>query len=75
MDTLEMIKSKLGDKLHGQELTLQSTFKDFNLDSVDLVDLVCDIEDELGCEFTDDELMELKTIADVVDLIESKKDH
>lgn len=73
MDTLEMIKEKLGDTLHGQELTMQSTFKDINLDSVDLVDLVCDIEDELGCEFSDDELSELKTVADVVALIDTKK--
>jgi Acyl carrier protein len=68
-----MIKKELESKLKGQELTLESTFKDLGLDSLDLVDLVFKFEEELGIEFDDEDLTGLKTVSDVVQLIESKQ--
>lgn len=73
MDTLEMIKKELEPKLNGKEITLDSTFKDLGLDSLDLVELVFQFEEALGVQFEDDELAGLKTVQDVVTLIESKK--
>ncbi len=73
MDTLEMIKKELEPKLNGKEITLDSTFKDLGLDSLDLVELVFQFEEALGVQFEDDELASLKTVQDVVTLIESKK--
>lgn len=72
MNTFEMIKSELAPKLKGKELTLESTFKDINVDSLDLADLVYQFEDKLNIRFEDDELMNLKTVQDVVNLIDSK---
>ena len=73
MNTFEMIKKELEPKLKGKELTLESTFKDVNLDSFDLADLVFQMEEYLGIVFEEDELMALKTVGDVVKLIDSKK--
>ncbi len=73
MNTFEMIKKELEPKLNGKELTLESTFKDVNLDSFDLADLVFQMEENLGIEFEEDELINLKTVQDVVNLIDSKK--
>ena len=73
MNTFEMIKKELEPKLKGKELTLESTFKDVNLDSFDLADLVYQMEENLGIVFEEEELMTLKTVGDVVKLIDSKK--
>jgi acyl carrier protein len=44
---------------------------DLNLDSLDLVDLALSVEQVFGFEFTDEQLREVKTVKDVVDIIES----
>ena len=72
MTTFEKIKEALEPKLKGKELTLESTFKDFNIDSMDLADLVFDFEETLNIRFEDEELENLKTVQDVVNLIDSK---
>ena len=48
-------------------------FKDLGIDSLDLVDLVFELEEEIGVQFEDEELLELKTIQDLLTLIEKKK--
>lgn len=73
MNTFEMIKKELEPKLKDKELTLESTFKDVNLDSFDLADLIYQMEEALNIVFEEDELMSLKTVGDVVKLIDSKK--
>ena len=73
MDTFEMIKQELVTKTNVTDLTLESTFKDVNLDSFDLADLVYQMEENLNIVFEEDELMNLKTVQDVVNLIDSKK--
>lgn len=73
MDVFTIIKEGLASKLKGKELRIDSTFKELGLDSLDLVDLVFQFEEELGVEFEDEELTNLKTVGDVVALIESKK--
>ena len=55
MNYFEQINEKLQPKLKGKELTLESTFKDLGIDSLDLVDLVFELEEELGVTFEDDE--------------------
>ena len=73
MNAYKKIKKELEPKLKGKELTLESNFKDLGLDSLDLVDLVYQFEEELGVQFEDEELAGLKTVQDVVNLIESKQ--
>ena len=72
MDYFDKIKEGLADKLDGQELTLDSNFKDLGIDSLDLVDLVFALEEEIGTQFEDDELLKIKTVRDLCKLIDEK---
>lgn len=64
---------RIKERLKGKEVTLETTFKDLGLDSLDLVDLVFEMEEEIGIQFEDDELMQIKTVKDLLTLIDSKK--
>lgn len=56
------------------DLTENMTFVgDLNADSVDIVELVMSIEDELAIEIEDEELENLSTIGDVLEYIEDIK--
>lgn len=46
---------------------------DLKLNSLDLVNLVCEVEDEFDVEIPDKKLKSLITIKDVIDFIESQK--
>ena len=73
MNYFDKIKERLSAKLKGQELTAESSFKDLGIDSLDLVDLVFELEEEIGVEFEDEELLKISTVQDLLDLIETKK--
>lgn len=72
MDYFDKIKEALSDKLNGKELTLDSSFRDLGIDSLDLVDLVFALEEEIGAEFEDEELLSIKTVKDLLNLIDEK---
>ena len=56
------------------EITPETEFgKDIIVDSVDLVDLMVRLEEDFEITFTDDDAFNVKTVADVVKLIEEKK--
>jgi len=71
MATLDTIKSIMQDKLDidPESVTLESTFDSLNLDSLDLVELICDLEDQLDIDFGEPE--DLNTVADVINYIET----
>ncbi len=73
MDYFGRIKEALEGKLNGKELTKDTAFKELNMDSLDLVDLVFELEEEIGVQFEDDELLSIKTVNDLLTLIDSKK--
>lgn len=52
-------------------ITMESTFEDLGLDSLDVVDLVMNFEDEFGVEIEMNE--NIKTVGNLVTLIESLK--
>ncbi len=72
MDYFDKIKEGLADKLKGKELTMDSEFKALGIDSLDLVDLVFQLEEELNTQFEDEELMQIKTVRDLCQLIDKK---
>ena len=72
MNYFDKIKEALSSKLKGQELTLDSNLRDLGIDSLDVVDLIMDLEEELGIEFSDEELMSIHTMKDVCDLIDKE---
>lgn len=71
MNTLETIKAILKDKqdIDPANVNENSTFEDLKIDSLDLVELVCELEDRMQIDFGDPE--GLKTIGDVVRYVES----
>ncbi len=73
MDTIELVKDILKAKLGRDDISLESTMKDLGVDSLDLVEVVLEVEERLGVTFEDEELIELKTVEHVVSLINKKR--
>ncbi len=59
-------------KVSKKDVTLDSNIKDLGLDSLDIVDLLMDLEDKYGVEFENEEMTSLTTVGDVVKAVESK---
>ncbi|MBQ5327157.1 MAG: acyl carrier protein [Oscillospiraceae bacterium] len=58
-------------ELDADEITMESDLReDFDADSLDMVDIIMDIEDAFGVEVPDEVLDKLVTVKDVVDYIE-----
>ena len=53
----------------GVEATEEDTFEDLYIDSLDLVEIIIECEQEFGYPITDDKVQNLKTVGDLVDLI------
>ena len=71
---LEKIKDSMEEELgkDRNEVTLESDIiKDLGLDSLDIVTLIMAVEDEYGFTADDDEIVNLKTVGDVVKYIEN----
>ncbi len=49
------------------------TFEDLGADSLDIVELVMELENEFNIQFTDDQITQIHTIKDVVKFIEISK--
>ncbi|MFQ6861616.1 MAG: acyl carrier protein [Beduini sp.] len=73
MDYLVKITEVLEPKLKGKTLTEESNFKDLGIDSLDLVDLVFQMEEALDVQFEDEELLTIKTVGDLIRLVEAKR--
>ncbi len=56
-----------------ERVTLDATFKDdLGADSLDVVELVMELEDEFGMQFSDEDSEKIVTVGDAVDYIKSK---
>ena len=53
----------------GIEATEEDTFEDLYMDSLDLVEIIIECEQEFGYPITDDKVQNLKTVEDLVNLI------
>ena len=53
----------------GVEATEEDTFEDLYMDSLDLVEIIIECEEEFGYSITDDKVQNLKTVEDLVNLI------
>lgn len=73
MEILEIVKEKIKDRINIDSINYDDRLDELGLDSLDLVETMLKIEEAVGVEFTSDEIVELKTIQDVVNLIEAKK--
>ncbi|MCH5179887.1 MAG: acyl carrier protein [Erysipelotrichales bacterium] len=72
MNKLDEIKAMFAKKVKVEELDPAAELKSLGLDSLDLVELIMDIEENYGVEFDNEELVEFKTVGDVLSAIEKK---
>ena len=73
MDTIDVIKETLAENLDIDEnlVTEDATLESLGIDSLDMVELVCDIEEKLDIEFGEPEGID--TIGKMVEYIDGLK--
>lgn len=72
-EIFEKVKEIINDKLCPEvEITEDSTFENLGADSLDTIELIMKIEDEFGIRLPDEETDSVKTVKDLVDIIEKK---
>ena len=68
----KVIVDRLG--VDESEVTLQASFRDdLGADSLDVVELVMELEDEFDMEITDEDAEKISTVGDAIAYIESKQ--
>ena len=76
MEIFEKVKELLVEQLDVDEelVTMEATITDdLGADSLDLVDLVMELENEFDTEIPDEDIQNIKTVDDVVSYIEKMK--
>lgn len=70
MDIMNTITTLLNNNLdiEPEQVTEDATFDSLGIDSLDMVELICDLEDECGIEFGEPEGLE--TVGDLINYIE-----
>ncbi len=71
MATLDTIKEVLQENLDidPENVTEDSTFDDLGIDSLDMVELICDLEEKCSVDFGEPEGLE--TVGDLVEYIDN----
>ena len=75
-EVLDRVKKIVIDRLGVDEskVTLEASFKDdLGADSLDVVELVMELEDEFDMEISDEDAEKITTVGEVVKYIESNK--
>ncbi len=73
--TFEKVKKLLADQLNISADKIKETSKvidDLGADSLDVVEMLMTLEDEFNVTVTDEESVNLKTVGDIVKLIDKK---
>ena len=72
MDVKKTVSDILDKRIDVSNLKEEDSLADIGLDSLDLVEVMLEIEDALGVEFDSEEIANLSTLKSVLDLINSK---
>ena len=75
--TVEQVQERVVDALasfgpEADQITRDATFEELDIDSLDLVELAQIVEDEYGIVLKGEDMKELKTVGDAIDLIVSR---
>ena len=76
MEVKERVINLLSEKLGYDKLEIKETqefVNDLGTDSLDMAEIVMGIEDEFGLVIGDDEIMQVKTVGDLIKKIEKKR--
>mgnify|MGYP000409204306 CR=1 FL=1 len=69
---VEILSEQLG--VAPEKISMDSLLEeDLDADSLDSIDIVMSIEDEFGIEVPDEVIAEMKSVADIVNFIESNQ--
>ena len=74
----EKVKTIISEKLNvdQEEIKLESSIvDDLGADSIDLIELIMNLEEEYGISISDEEAVKLKTVGDVVDFITAQTEN
>lgn len=72
MDVKKIVSEVLAKRTDISSLNEDNKLSDLGLDSLDLVEVMLEIEEVLGVEFDSEEIQEVSTLGDVLKLIETK---
>lgn len=72
MDYKKVVQEAFSDVVKGKEFNDDTEIKALGIDSLDLVESLMTMEETLGFQFTDEEMLSFKTVSDVYKVIESK---
>mgnify|MGYP003289053400 CR=1 FL=1 len=75
MSTFEQVKDMLVEKLgvSPEQVTLESEIiKDLGADSLDVVEMLLSLEDNFNVTVTDEQTDNIKTVKDIVEIIDNK---
>ncbi|KGX83433.1 MULTISPECIES: acyl carrier protein [Pontibacillus] len=73
-DVLERVKGIVAERLDVEQskITMEASFKDdLEADSLDVVELVMELEDEFDMEISDEDAEKIETVGDAVNYINS----
>lgn len=73
MNYFDEIKSLIEKKTSKKNITINSSFKDLDLDSLDILDSIVELEEKIKIKLSDDELTSIKTIKQLIETIEKHK--
>jgi acyl carrier protein len=68
---LNKIRTILSEELgiDASKITEETTFKELGADSLDLLEMIMNLEDEYGVKFDTNRLEELKNVGEVIDYL------
>jgi len=73
-DITERVRNIVAERLNvnPEEVTLETTFEDLGADSLDVMDLIMELEQEFDIEIPDEDAEKIRTIEDTVNYIQSR---
>lgn len=73
-DIAERVKNIVAERLNvnPEEITLETTFEDLGADSLDVMDLIMELEQEFDIEIPDEDTEKIRTIEDTINYIQSR---
>ncbi len=71
-DVLKKIEAVFLETIKRDSIDLDEELKKLGLDSLDLVEIMMELEEEFSIEFTNDEMMSFEKVGDVYEAIKQK---
>lgn len=75
MDIFEKVKKIIVDQLgvDEEDISLKTTFQEMNADSLDIVELIMELEEEFNIDIADEEVEKIQTVEDIVKYIKENQ--